>query len=208
MMAFCMACGARIGEGARFCAACGKEVPAGEGGSEGEARASGGSRRSFNIGCVTALALPIVAAGVVLALTLGRGGCSSVQGRVEAHGKPLGDYVVAPTLCQSGEHQSFFGVTIFAGEDAPGTLIVVDDPVRGRMVRAVVDGSCRSEGDGGHVCSYVGLEQAGCSRFEMAIKPTNTSVNDVRLIDGRLAIDCKLPEGGTLSADLTFEDCD
>ncbi len=220
MRAFCTACGARLEADARFCSACGKAVGAGEGvRDEGlerersEGRESGApdgapDRRGFTIGCLTLSTLPVLAAGIILAVVIGRGGCSSVEGRVEAHGKPLGDYVVTPTLCQSGQHQSFFGVTLFPDEDAPGTLVVVDDPVRGRMVRALVDGSCHADSGNTFVCSYAAVNPAQCARFEMSIVPTSTTVNDIRLVDGRLLLDCTMAEGGTLAADLVFESCD
>ena len=218
MRVFCTGCGARLDAGARFCAACGKAVVVGVGESvepeseRGEGNESGESgtrdRRGFTIGCLTLSTLPVLAAGIILAVVIGRGGCSSVEGRVEAHGKPLGDYVVTPTLCQSGEHQSFFGVTLFPDEDAPGTLVVVDDPVRGRMVRALVDGSCHADSGNTFVCSYAAVNPAQCRRFEMSIVPTSTSVNDIQLVDGRLLLDCTMPEGGTLAADLVFENCD
>lgn len=151
--------------------------------------------------------VPVAVGALILGLTTGDG-CSSVTGTVEAHGKPFGDYLVTPKICHSGEHQQFFGAVLFADDDAPGTLILADDPVRGQVVKAMIDGSCKAAENDSHLCSYVMLDPSRCARFELSIAPTSTTVNDIRLVDGHLKLNCELAEGGWIRADLAFESCD
>jgi hypothetical protein len=81
---------------------------------------------------------------------------------------------------------------------------IVIDPRDGAFVQFEVPSSC----DGAGKCTVVDLGRERCERFEVDLQKTDTYVNEIRLLDGRLGLKCAFPEGGSVEGDVTFESCD
>jgi hypothetical protein len=130
------------------------------------------------------------------------GGCSSTEGAVVSQGQPLGDFTFTPKECKSGQHEGFHGVFLLPEADNGGGIKIVNDPVRNTWVIHVeVPGSCSP------TCKVVTLDPTKCATYDVAVERTNTTVNDIRLLDGRLNLRCSF-EDGSASANVKFEGCD
>jgi len=80
---------------------------------------------------------------------------------------------------------------------------VVMDPVRGTLVGVQKKDSCK-----GSRCEYVMFDRQECPVFDVAVENTNTTVNDIRVVEGHLRLDCTFKDtGGAVQADLKFK-CD
>ena len=151
------------------------------------------------IGLSTVLAVPFWLA--MYFFVFSGDGCSKAQGSLTATGLPqAGDLVFTPKVCKSGQHMSFAGVALFTQKNTDAVVTLV----KGHLEPAYVlldPPSC------GLACR-VRLTPADCSRFVAEVKRTRTTVNDIRLLDGRLALTCALPSGAKIEADVKFESCD
>ena len=101
---------------------------------------------------------------------------------------------------------SFFGVVLLGAGPDDGGILVVDDPIKGKLLKVEVPGTCKPPDR--EVCTEVLITPEQCGQFDMKVERTSTTVNDVRLLDGHARIDCAFPEGGTAKADITFTSCD
>jgi hypothetical protein len=148
----------------------------------------------------------------ILAAGLGSGaaivsGCTSIEGQFIAGGEPLGDdWEMSPERCRSLELEGFFGVRLSSpGQDrvirlyreAPG----VD------RVQIMIPDSC----DGDVCLAWVLGRDSGCDVFDASLRGTNVYTNDIRHIDGRLALDCHFEDEdgdvGWIAGEVTFTDC-
>ena len=142
----------------------------------------------------------LVAVTVMVILLAGGKGCSWSEGSLTAKGPPLGDVTFTPVKCRSGQRESFRGVILI--DDADRVLIrVVEDPVQGALVNVRKPDSCR-----GSRCEFVRFDRQGCAVFDFYLENTNTTVNDIRVVEGHLKLDCVFKDtGGTVKADLKFK---
>ncbi|NMB74136.1 MAG: zinc-ribbon domain-containing protein [Myxococcales bacterium] len=211
-MAFCPACGKEVTDSdARFCPSCGQRLdgvnrtetppqPIGPGSPAPDAR----KRRRRRIVMIAVLAeIPIFV--VVFFLAFSGKGCGHTEGSFVSKGQPLGDFTFTPTQCRSGQRMSFFGAILVGDGPTEGGLLVGEDAVKGKFVKLEVPGSCKPPDY--EVCTELFIERSYCSVFEAYAKNTNTTVNDIRLVDGHLKLDCVFPEGGSVKADIKFENC-
>jgi len=134
---------------------------------------------------------------------------TDVKGEIRARGKPFGDYVQKPSECYSGEHQNFFGVwvappirTVKGREGFQGGLKLVKSELE--VWNAYVESPIECEG---LKCAIRPVDRATCSTFDVEVRNTNTSYNDIRVREGHAKLDCKIPNGGTLHVDLVFCGC-
>ena len=75
--------------------------------------------------------------------------------------------------------------------------------MKGTLVQVQKKETCK-----GDSCEYVVFDREECTQFDVSIESTNTTVNDIRVLEGHLRLDCKFAEtGGTAKADITFT-CD
>ena len=204
-MAFCSSCGTKFGDGDKFCSNCGaarkEDVPASVYGPE---QGDVATRKKVNVKkLVLSSVFGLVIWGGLFMVIFNSDGCSSTEGSLQAAGEPLGDFTFTPAQCKSGEHESFFGVFLLGDNSDAGGVKIVVDPRNGKFVQVEVPGSCR-----GDECTVVTLEPEKCSTFDVDIDRTNTYVNEIRLLDGHLNLDCKFPDGGTAKANIRFESCD
>jgi hypothetical protein len=155
---------------------------------------------------LSALILPVVLAVGVGFLVFRGGSCSSVEGRFVAQGAPLGTFTFVPAQCKSGQRMQIHGAVLVGKGPTEGGVMVFEDPTKGKLVKVELPGSCKPPDY--EICTEVILDPKACSTYKVQIVRTNTTVNDIRLMDGKLALDCKFPEGGTATANLTFSSCD
>lgn len=215
-MSFCPKCGFDTDESDAFCRACGATqsphgpsaivvaAPPTAATTPAAGRPAGRPRRRGAIIVAMALAQIALVGGIIFAVS-GKG-CSSTEGSFAADGGPLGTFTFTPTQCRSGERMSFFGVILVGDGPTAGGVLVVDDPVKGRLLKVEIPGSCKPPDY--EVCTVVELGPDVCPTLDMKIEKTNSTVNDIRLIDGRVRADCTFPEGGTFRGNVTFESCD
>ncbi|HSA20608.1 MAG TPA: hypothetical protein P5076_04095, partial [Myxococcota bacterium] len=160
-------------------------------------------RRKWRVMLLGALVqVPIVIAVIFF---VGKG-CGVAEGSLVAQGQPFGDFTFKAVQCRSGERMNFFGAVVLGNGPNDGGVIVGDDPLQGRYVKIEVPGSCKPPDL--EVCTEILVDKTKCSIYEPRLERTNTTVNDIRLIDGSLKLQCAYPEGGTLKAELKFESCD
>ncbi len=131
---------------------------------------------------------------VIIAVAVGIfffAGSSTLEGSLTA--KPeLGGWVLSPDDCSSGQRQGFHGVELRSSADPSRRVRLVRDAVRGDSV--VVEESSPSRR------TVLGPER--CARFGLAIQQTNTSINDVWVMEGNASLDCDV-----LSGHVTFAGC-
>jgi hypothetical protein len=157
------------------------------------------SSRRGKIWAVLGVAAAVAVGGVVLFVT--QKGCSEASGFFEARGEPLTDFTMKPTACKSGQRSGFHGVVIISEKQDEG-IKIVEDPIKGTIIQVQIPGSCT-----GSTCKAVSFEREDCAVYDVVISPTNTTVNDIRVLEGHLKLDCKFDTGGTAKADITFK-CD
>jgi len=148
---------------------------------------------------------PVIAIGVV-GFMLTSGSCSSVEGKLVSTGQPMGNFTFVPAQCRSGERVNEYGAILVGEGPQDGGIMVIRDAKDGDIVKVEVPGSCKPPDH--EVCTEVTIDPKDCKVFKVSIRRTNTTVNDIRLMDGSLELDCKLDQGGTVKAKLDFENCD
>jgi hypothetical protein len=136
---------------------------------------------------VLALLIPALIAGVVaLFFFIAR---TEVSGRLQAKGA-LGNWTFTPDDCASGQREGFGGVVLSSSRESK-ELRLVRDPVRGNLLVVVTPGQPNQV-----------LAGEGCARFQAIANRTDTSINDIWVVQGSLSIDC--PD---LSGSLKFDGC-
>ena len=134
----------------------------------------------------------------------------SAKGEIRSAGAPHGAYTLRPTSCYSGEHEGFFGVWVAPDleEDSQGRsgfkggLKLVKDPLGEWLVFLQSPAECQS-----FACVTRPVPRAQCGTFDVSVRHTNVWVNEIREREGHADLECAFPEGGTLSAHLSFERC-
>lgn len=149
---------------------------------------------------------PIITVGVLGFMFVGGGSCSSVEGTFESAGDPLGTFTFMPAQCRSGERMNVHGAILVGEGPTDGGVMVIQDPVKGPIVKVELPGSCQPPDH--EVCTEVTIDKSECKVFKVKIRRTNTTVNDIRLMAGSLELDCQFKEGGTVKAKLDFDNCD
>jgi hypothetical protein len=191
----CTACGAANAAGSKFCGQCAEPLV-----TPGDLK--GGSNAGFGV----LGGFLMVGLVVFLVFTIGS---SDVKGEIRSQGQPFGSYVLVPKECHSGEHESFFGVWVTppmvksgGREGFKGGLKLVKTHLGTWTVYVESPLECK-----GLECAIRELDRAHCQRFDVNVRNTNTVVNDIRVREGHVRLDCKLPEGGTLKANVEFDGC-
>jgi len=138
---------------------------------------------------------------IVVIATGGFGG-GEVTGALRGSGPLVGDFTLAADACGSGEPDGFLGVYLGASDRSDARLKAFQDPIYGNTVLLQVPGSCD-----GPRCKQVILSGESCERFAVSVEKTNTTINDVRVLDGELSLECRLASGDIISGELRFEGC-
>lgn len=123
---------------------------------------------------------------------------NELSGSVTSKGAELGDFVLTPTSCQSGQHYGFFGVDFFKDGSSQGQLRYIQDPVRGKVINVTIPGSTKA----------LVLTSQECSKLEGNVQRQNSIVNSVHNVEGSVSFDCKYAEGkGHVKGDVKFKNC-
>jgi len=205
-MATCPTCSHPVLDDDRFCHQCGAPIqadakPATASLSATAALEASRRRPAWRVGLTVGLAAMVGVFGFVF---MGKG-CSEVEGAFQAAGPPLGTFTFTPTQCRSGERMQFFGAVLLGEGPTDGGILVGEDPVQGRFVKVEVPGSCKPPDY--EVCTEILVKPESCSTFEASVSRTGVQVNDIRVVEGHLKLDCRFPEGGSATAALTFSGC-
>ena len=56
-------------------------------------------------------------------------------------------------------------------------------------------------------CRAVPINESDCDVFKASVTRTNTTVNDIRKLDGSVTLDCTFKDGGTLKGKMSFDGC-
>lgn len=119
----------------------------------------------------------------------------SLSGSLSASGQEVGDWVLTPDICESGDRRSFFGVRMFTSHDSRLAFVYVEDPLQGRGVTVNIPGTDSGYRFGGQACKVLdGSLQRGAM------------INQVRAVSGTIDVDCQT-DGASLRGHLTFENC-
>ena len=208
-MTSCPKCANRLPDGNfKFCPHCGADLAEALAASldPGRPTGPGGRRVKKKRIAFLAIALNFAIMGGVFYFVFARGGCSSVEGQFVATGEPLGNFKFVADSCRSGQRMNFFGVVMLGKGPNDGAIVPIHDVAQGKMVKVEVPGSCQPPDL--EICKEIDIKPEHCSVFQLSVKRTNTTVNNIRLLDGHLKLDCKFPEGGTAKADMKFTSCD
>lgn len=157
---------------------------------------------------VIALLGALIPMGVMF-FVIGGGGGGSVEGQIVSSGSPYGDYMMQPSSCFSGEHESFFGVWVTpelekvdGRQGFRGGLKLVKSHLGEWEVYVESPIECS-----GLKCKIRQLPRDACSLFDVSVENTNTTFNDIRVRRGHASLDCRFSSGGKLSANLLFKGC-
>ena len=93
--------------------------------------------------------------------------------------------------CASGQRAMFFGVDLVAKDDPTKVMRVIEDPVKGTIVRLNVVGASAARF----------IDRSECSGWDVSLVPRAGQ------IDGHVALICAFPDGGTLAGRLEFTSC-
>lgn len=203
-MQSCPQCGERLESDDVFCSKCGTRVdaqPASAAPGPQPIRPVKTRKRRSKLLLLLPIQLAIAGAAAFFVMK----GCDKAEGTLVVTSQEHGDFTFTAMRCGSGQRMGFFGVIVAGEGPNDGGILVVEDPVKGKLVRVEVPGSC--EPPDLEECTEFTILKDQCSVFKSSVRNTNTTVNDVRLREGYLELDCSLEDGGTARAKIKFEGC-
>lgn len=161
----------------------------------------------MTVGCTAALVILGVVAAITLVVFMF--GSGSAKGQIQARGKPFGTWTLKPTACYSGQHQSFFGVWVApelkesrGREGFKGGLKLMKSPLE--EWNAYVESPIECES---FKCKIWEVPRASCKVFDVDVRKTGNNINEIWVVEGHARLDCTMPEGGTVTANLEFDGC-
>ncbi len=145
----------------------------------------------------------------LVVIVLGLAACNpfrngELKGRVEGTGD-VGTWVLEQGTCYSGQREQFHGVMGLGPEGTGIGVKLVKDGVRGwtAVINRADDCKAAVEKTG---CRGVVFSPESCTTLEVDIEPTNTTINNIKSVEGGLRIDCKTATA-SIKGQLTFERC-
>lgn len=150
---------------------------------------------------------------VIGSLVLALAGCDSfkeifkdgtITGKVESKGE-LGDWVLDKGLCYSGERENYFGAIAYGPKDSGVAIKMVKDPVKGWSVSVNKADTCANAAEKSACKAHV-FTGEGCKKLEADVTTTNTTINNVKVVNGKLTIDCEAG-ASSIKGDLTLTYC-
>ena len=172
---------------------------------QGRAAAANSSRRPR--GRVVTLAARRTAPLCWGAMALALQGCSlnalegalgvstTTRGEVQVRSATMGETVLKPEACISGDRGNFRGVDLVA---PPLVFRVVAEPLEGLAV-ALID---IESGDRRGV-----FRRRDCTVLRGDVQRTGWRINNVTAVSGFVELDCRLSTGEAVSGSVTFESC-
>ena len=120
---------------------------------------------------------------------------TSTRGEILVRGEKVGELLLRPEACLSGDRGSFRGVDLLA---PPFVLRVVAEPIEGLAVVLIDSESGERRGI---------FRRSACAVLRGDVQRTGWRVNDVADVSGFVEIECRLPSGEELLGSITFEHC-
>lgn len=192
----------------RFCAQCGRARPAPTGGGPVSPHPVVVPTNPVKKGppIAAAVGLLVIFGAIVPILVFSGGSCNgSTEGNVAVSGGPRPSFTFTPTGCASMQPYGRFGANLHGDGPNDGAVYVTMDPVRGPAVEVELPGSCRNSN--GTDCTVFPVPRERCTTFEANVEFTGVTVNDVRQVEGHVAVDCSLEDGTTVRGRVTFDGC-
>jgi len=115
------------------------------------------------------------------------------SGEFTASGETLGEWTFKPNHCRSGERDGFFGVWLTNKEDKDHWVKVAKNPTNNQMVVTVKIPNT----DKGKVFQE-------CKVLNGSVVRTNTKVNTIWAVQGKLKIDCKDEFKGSANFEMCY----
>lgn len=136
-------------------------------------------------------------------------GCSvfkdgTVAGRVESKGS-MGNWVLESGACFSGQRESFFGAVAQGPEGSGIAIKLVKDGVKGWTAVVNQPDTCKTGAEKSK-CMATVLAADQCKTLDVELANTNTTVNNIRVIEGKLDIDCS-SGNDSIKGSLTLTHC-
>ncbi|MBS1118023.1 MAG: hypothetical protein H6Q90_251 [Deltaproteobacteria bacterium] len=144
-----------------------------------------------------------------LVIVVGLAACNpfragEVNGRVESTGD-TGAWVMEKGTCYSGQREQYFGALALGPEGTGIGIKLVKDSVRGWTAVVNIAGECKQVAEHGN-CRAIAFSPAECTTLDVDLANNNTTINDIREIEGKLQIDCKT-ETASVKGQLIFDRC-
>jgi hypothetical protein len=118
-------------------------------------------------------------------------------GTVNLASATLGNHMLTPTVCGSGERQLFFGADFLDSQGITTRLIV--DPAGAASLRLFAADHPLDEG--------LLFRRQDCSRFQLSLDRTGWQVNDVYDLRVSLEFDCRTASGDSAEGSLRVDHC-
>lgn len=132
--------------------------------------------------------------------------CSTViKGEIISEGNPAGNFSLSPLQCYSGQRMQFYGVILSQGVKDGAVLTGIIDPIKGRIIKLRIPNSCQPDDD--EDCKEIFIPKESCSIYKIHLEQTNVTINRIRALRGKLQLDCKLREGGSIKGTIEFDYC-
>lgn len=132
--------------------------------------------------------------------------CSTViKGEIISEGNPAGNFSLSPLHCYSGERMQFYGIILSQGVNEGAVLTGIIDPIKGRIIKLRIPNSCQA--DDNDDCKEIFIPKESCSVYKIHLERTNVTINRIRALRGKLQLDCKFKEGGSLKGTIEFDLC-
>jgi hypothetical protein len=118
-------------------------------------------------------------------------------GTVTLKSRALGDRVLKPTACQSGEHQVFLGADFLDSQGITTRLIL--EPTGAASLRFFAAAHPLDPG--------VLFRRQDCGRFELSLDRSGWRINDIYDLHIRLDFDCRATSGEAAAGRLATDHC-
>jgi hypothetical protein len=128
----------------------------------------------------------------------------TVSGRVESKGD-AGTWVLEKGACYSGQRESYFGAIAHGPEGSGVAIKFVKDSLKGWTAVINKADTCKA-GVEKSECKAIVLSANECKTLDVDLATTNTTVNDVRVVEGKATIDCA-SDTGSIKGELIFTHC-
>jgi hypothetical protein len=112
----------------------------------------------------------------------------SLEGKIESKGT-AGTWTLTSGKCISGQREAYFGALALGPDDSGVAIKAVKDPTKGWSLIVNIAETCKA-GPEKSDCRAIVLTKDNCSKFDVEISNTNTTVNDVKVVEGTFDIDC------------------
>jgi hypothetical protein len=129
----------------------------------------------------------------------------TASGWVEAKGT-AGAWVFEKGKCFSGQREQYFGLIALGPEGSGQAIKLVKDGIRGWSAVINRPETCKGGGAEKPDCRAVMLTAESCTTLDVDVRNTSMTVNDIRVVEGSLTIDCS-NETGSIRGKLTFDHC-